>query len=417
MKVALVHDYLKEYGGAERVLEALTEIYPEAPIYTAFCDKDSTAGRAFSQKKIITSGFDQILQWKNLFSPLRFLTPIIWESFDFSSFDLVISSASWYITKSIITKPPTVHICYCHTPPRWLYGYQTAREWKKFLPIRIYGEILAHWLRQYDYTAAQRPARNATHGVAGGVDYFIANSINTQERIKKFYRRDSTVIYPPVYLSKAGKMLKSPVSNFFGTKPVRSRPDSVGTPFVPQKLNGLPASYFLVVSRLAAAKNIDLTIKACNELKEELWIVGSGSQEKYLRSISGPTIKFLGQVSDSELSEIYKNCKALICTAIDEDFGITPVEAQAAGRPVIAFRGGGYLETVIENKTGVFYNEQTVESLIEAIEKLSPSAGGLDIKEDDCRQQAEKFGKDEFKNNMLKFIEEKITKNSKEFSV
>jgi len=406
MRVALVHDYLKEYGGAERVLQALSELFPEAPIYTAFYVADSPAGEAFAKKQIITSGLNKILQWKNLYSPLRFLTPLIWESFNFKGYDLVISSASWYITKSIITHPPTVHICYCHTPPRWLYGYQTAVEWKRFLPIRIYGQILAHFLRQYDYLAAQR------------VDYFIANSQNTKERIKKFYRRNAEVIYPPVYL--ATKKETSPsflrpapsASGFSGQRDNMEGKQQIGIMGALEKGNASFLSnsqppipnYYLVVSRLESPKNIDLAIKACNKLKENLWVVGTGGQEEYLKSIAGPTIKFLGGVNDSKLSNIYKNCKALICTATDEDFGITPVEAMSFGKPVIAFRGGGYLETVADGKTGIFFDESTVESLTEKLknfktEKFNPV---------DCRKQADKFSKENFKRKISKLINKQI---------
>jgi len=374
MKVAFVHDYLKEYGGAERVLEALTEIYPEAPIYTAFLVKNSPAGKAFAKRKIITSWGNWILPKGNLYSPLRFLTPLIWESFDFSDYDLVISSASWYVTKSIITKPGTLHICYCHTPPRWLYGYQTAGQWQKFSPVKIYGQVLAHFLRQYDYASAQR------------VDYFIANSQETRLRIKKFYRREATVIYPPIsWRGSTSAEVEPPKGNKNG--------------------------YFLIVSRLAASKNIDLAIEACNKLKEELWVVGSGPEEKYLRSMAGPTIKFLGQVSDEKLREIYNGCKALLATANDEDFGITPVEAMSFGKPVIAFRGGGYLESVVEGKTGIFFDKETVESLTQAINHYNNiyyhSERRLEKMSRDCQLKAEKFGKERFKKEITKFVQSK----------
>jgi glycosyltransferase involved in cell wall biosynthesis len=363
MKVALVHDYLKEYGGAERVLEALTEIYPEAPIYTAFFVKDSSAGRAFVGKKVITSWANSFLPVANLYSPLRFLTPLIWESFNFADYDLVISSASWYTTKSIITKPPTVHICYCHTPPRWLYGYQTAVEWKKFLPVRVYGQILAHFLRQYDFLAAQR------------VDYFLANSENTRHRIAKFYRREATVIYPPVNVEEIIRVTD----------------------------NLKPEDYFLLVARLAGAKGLDLAIEAANKLKINLKIVGEPVglrwEEKRLKEEKAGTVEFLGRVSEESLWKLYGQCRALLALGYDEDFGITLVEAQASGRPVIAFRGGGYLETVAEGKTGEFFDEYTVESLIEKIknfkeEKFDP---------EDCREQAAKFSKERFKQEITKF--------------
>lgn len=367
MKVALVHDYLKEYGGAERVLEALCKIYPEAPIYTAFYVKDSTAGKAFANKKIISSWANSFLSFKNLYSPLRFLTPLIWESFDFRGYDLVISSASWYITKSIITQPETLHICYCHTPPRWLYGYQTAIEWKRFWPIRIYGEVVAHFLRRYDYLAAQR------------VDEFIANSQNTKHRIAKFYHRDAKVIYPPVEVEKIKQAT----------------------------LKLEPQDYFLVVARVVGAKGLDLAIEAANRLGVKLKIVGEPAglrwEEGKLNKMKGKTVEFLGRVTDEELYKLYGQCKAFLALAQDEDFGITPVEAMAAGRPVIAYRGGGYLETVIENKTGLFFDEYDVDSLIGAIKKLS----NLVIKVEDCRKQAQKFSKERFKSEILKFIKDK----------
>jgi len=380
MRVALVHDYLKEYGGAERVLEALTEIYPQAPIYTAFYVPDSVAGKAFAGKKIITSWANWLLQVKNLYSPLRFLTPLIWESFDLRNFDLVISSASWYITKSIITKPSTLHLCYCHTPPRWLYGYRTAIEWKKFLPIRVYGQILAFFLRKYDFLAAQR------------VDEFIANSANTEQRIAKFYRREATVIYPPVEVKKIMKVTKSLK----------------------------PKDYFLVVSRVVGGKGLDLAIEVANRLKINLKIVGEPAglrwEEGKLRRIKGGTVEFLGRVSDQELWRLYGECQALLALASDEDFGITLVEAMAAGRPVIAFRGGGYVESVIEGKTGLFFppatparsaggrgNEPTSESLIQAINRFN-DIYQYSIKPADCRGQAEKFSKERFKREIKEFV-------------
>lgn len=189
MKVALVHDYLNEYGGAERVLEVLADMYPQAPIYTAFYRKNSPAYKRFSDRQIITSWAQSVpLFASKLHSPLRFLAPKIWNSLDLTSFDVVISSASWYITKGLRKNNNAIEICYCHTPPRYLYGYDTSLNWRKHKSMRIYAGIVNKGLRQYDYEAAQR------------VDYFVTNSKNVQGRIKKFYRRESTVIYPPVSL-------------------------------------------------------------------------------------------------------------------------------------------------------------------------------------------------------------------------
>ena len=204
MKIALVHDYLKEYGGAERVLMTLHRLWPEAPIYTAFRVKDSTAGKEFVQAKIKESWLAPLLKLDHLYSPLRFLTPLIWKSFDFKDYDLVLTSASWYITRGFRVGKKTKVICYCHTPPRYLYGLPTSIEWQRYWPVRIYAAIVNHFLRLYDFKSAQQ------------VDQFIVNSRNVQKRVKKFYRRDSTITYPPVAVEeiiKATKNLKP--KNYF----------------------------------------------------------------------------------------------------------------------------------------------------------------------------------------------------------
>ncbi|MDO8551359.1 MAG: glycosyltransferase [bacterium] len=377
MKVALVHDYLKEFGGAERVLKALSEIWPEAPIYTAFMVPDSTAGRAFAGKRIFTSWANKLLQFENLYSPLRFLTPLIWESFDFRTYDVVISSASWYITKGIVTQPETLHVCYCHTPPRWLYGYQTAVEWKRFWPVRIYGEIVAHLLRPYDFLSSQR------------VDEFVCNSENVRNRINKFYRRDARVIYPPVETEK-----------------IKEATEDLE-----------PEDYFLIAGRVVGAKGLDMAIEAANKLKVNLKIVGESAglrfEERKLHRMKGQTVEFLGRVSDNELYKLYGKCLAFLALARDEDFGIVPVEAMAAGKPVVAYRGGGYLESVVEGKTGVFFDEYSTEGLIRVLRDFK----GETFKPEDCRRQARKFSKERFKKEIKDFVEEKWSKYNKEQSV
>ena len=343
MKVALVHDYLHEFGGAERVLLALSEIWPEAPIYTAFYQKNSPAGERFKGKQIIASWAQSIPFFKKkLYSPLRFLAPQIWSSFDLSGFDLVITSSSWYITKGLHLN----EICYCNTPPRWLYGYQTASNWQKYWPVRAYGQVVGHYLRLYDFQQAQK------------VKYFIANSRETQGRIKKFYRRDSTVIYPPVDISsKSRKSSKSSKSN-----------------------------YFLIVSRPVGGKGIELGKEAAKEYGFDLKIVGGG------------------EVSDAELVKLYSGAKAFLALSRDEDFGITPVEAMACGTPVIAYNGGGYKETVIDGKTGVFFNEYNINSLMRSLHKFEK----LNIKAADCREQAKKFNKERFKREIREFVKSKL---------
>lgn len=371
MKIALIHGFLKEYGGAERVLEALHEIWPKAPVYTAFVDFERLGPHAQRIKKwdIRKSWVGKSWLIKKLHSPLRFLAPLIWESFNLDEYDVVISSSGWYICRGVITKPKTLHICYLHHPPRHLYGYQTSFDWQKHLPIRIYGHLVNHFLRQYDFLASER------------VDCFIANSKETASRIKKFYRRESTVIYPPVEIPK--------VSIGFHLRGGKATP---------------PRDYFLCVSRLARAKNIHLAIKACNKLNLPLKIVGKGREEEYLKSIAGPTIEFLGEVPDEKLGEVYAGAKALIFPAQDEEFGIVPVEAMAYGVPVTAYKSGGVKETVIEGKTGVFFDELTVNSLIKSIEQLNNRT----IEQSDCINQARKFSQDRFKKQIKAFINQKL---------
>ncbi len=379
MKVALVHDFLVEYGGAERVLETLCKIYPKAPIYTALYDQNGPGMKRFARFNIKTSWLQKLPASRMLLSPFRLFSLAFFESFDFSDFDLVISSTWMYMAKGVITKPETLHLCYLHTPPRFLYGYKTAREWKKYWWGRLAGSLLNHKMRMIDFTASQRP------------DYLIANSQFTADRIWKFYRRKSTVIYPPVELmgrSHPGNAAKLALSAAFAR---RSQPKR---------------GYFLCVSRLARAKRIDLAIKACNKLGLELWVVGTGREEKYLQSIGGLKTRFLGQLADTELVEVYSNCKAFIFPAEDEDFGIVPVEAMSFGKPVIALRSGGVIETVIEGKTGIFFDEPTMESLVSALKKFKSEK----YKKSDCIAQVKKFSKEKFKREIKKFVKEKWQK-------
>lgn len=364
MKIALVHDYLKEYGGAERVLKALHEIWPEAPIYTAFCDKNSAVGKAFVEANIKESWLAPLIKCKNLYSPLRFFAPLIWKSFDFSDYDLVITSASWYITRGFRVGPKTKVFCYCHTPPRYLYGYPTSIEWQRYWPVKIYATIVNHFLRFYDYQSAQK------------VDKFIVNSQNVASRVKKFYQRNSTVIYPPVETKKIIQV----------TKELK------------------PQDYYLIASRVVGAKGIELAVEAAKKAKVSLKIIGEPAGLRWfgskLENLKAKGVKFLGRVSDRELYRYYGQCKAFLALATDEDFGITPVEAMAAGRPVVAFRGGGYLESVIEGKTGEFFSQRTVTSLARVLKQFKPEK----YKSKDCRKQAEKFSKKRFKREIMEFV-------------
>ena len=387
MRVAIVHDFLKEYGGAERVLEGLHEIYPDAPIYTAFYSPKHLGKFAekFRGWDIRTTWAQKIPWIAKLYSPLRLLTPLFWESIDFSDYDVVISSTNVYGAKGIITKPTTTHICYCHTPPRFLYGYPTALGWEKHWWGRLIGLFMNHTLRQYDFLAAQR------------VDYFIAGSKNGQERIKKFYRRESTVIYPPVELQIKNSKLK--IQNDLSI--------SLGTGN--SKIKNLDDQrYYLCVGRLVAAKRIDLAIEACVDMNLPLKIVGKGREEGRLRKLVTlrdlyHMVEFRGEVSDGELAQFYQGCRAVIFPAIDEDFGIVPVEAMSFGKPVIGLNSGGVKETVVDGVTGVLFNEPAVDSLKDAINRFKQ----LSIKPEDCKKQAEKFSKNRFKEQIKKFVEGK----------
>jgi glycosyltransferase involved in cell wall biosynthesis len=375
LKVALVHDYLSEFGGAERVLLALSEIWPEAPIHTAFYSRGS-AWERFSNKDVRVSWFHFLPFASRLASPLRFLAFLVWNSFDFSDYDVVISSANWYITKGLKRSSRTIEICYCHTPPRYLYGFRTSVEWRKYWLVRVYGEIVGHFLRMVDYRAAQR------------VDFFVANSENVARRIKKFYRREATVIFPPVQIKK---QVTSNSPSPMATEGHSKRQEK--------------GEYYLVASRIVGGKGLELAIEAANRLKCPLKVVGRpsgwGAAGKRLRKLAGGSVEFLGEVSDEELAKLYAGAKAFLATAEDEDFGMTPVEAMAAGTPVVAFRGGGYLESVVSGRTGVFFGDYSVESLVSAVKRLDR----ISISPQACREQAERFSKERFKKEMESFVE------------
>lgn len=364
MKIALVHDYLREYGGAERVLESIHEIWPEAPLYTAFVDWGNLGnqGYRFKNWEIRTSWVQKWWLIKKLISPLRFLAPKIWSSFNLSNYDVVLTSSGWFICRGVKTGS-ALHVCYIHHPPRNLYGYPTGSTLQKYWLVRVYTAIINFFLRHYDFETAQK------------VDWFVANSKETARRVEKFYRRDSIVIYPPIEVIK-----KTQISE--------------------------EKNYFLSVGRLVWSKRVDLAILAANKLKLPLKIVGTGPEEKYLRSIAGPTVEFLGSVDDEKLGNLYAGAKALIFCALEEDFGMVPVEAMAYGVPVIGLGQGGVLETVIDGKTGAIFNEPTVASLIKAINKFNKTYMVI-MYNQECRMQAERFSKVKFKKALKKFVEDK----------
>ena len=371
MKVALIHDQLREFGGAERVLVALKKIFPQADVYTTTFDLNSLGSHKNLVKnwKVNVSWFGKIPILNRFYSPFRFLTPLIWESFDFSKYDLVISSSGSWMSKGIKTKKPTLHISYVHHPPRYLYGYETAIEWQKYWLVRIYAYIVNHFLRIWDFQSSQRP------------DYLIANSEETQRRIKKFYRRNSIVIYPPVTILSG---------------------HSQGV----QKQKGHPkGDHYITVSRLARAKHIDVLIKAANKLKFNLKIVGTGRDEKYLKSIAGPTVEFLGNLSDQEFKKKFLNAKGFLFASKDEEFGIAPVEAMGYGLPVIAYNSGGVPEYIKNGVNGYLFNQLNENSLVEKINELTRLGGEeyLEMKKE-ARKTAERFGEKRFEREIKSFI-------------
>jgi glycosyltransferase involved in cell wall biosynthesis len=331
LKVALAHDYLREYGGAERVLEALHRLFPGAPLYTAFTDQMALGihWRRFSRWKIYRSWLEKIPGYRKWYSPLRVLAPQFFRSFDLNSYDVVVSSANAYMAKAVQVRPGALHLCYCHTPPRSLYGYTTQTNWQANPVTRWLGSLLNHYLRIVDVEVSQT------------VHHFIANSLETQARIAKFYRRSSTVIYPPVQM--------------------------VGLPSGTDLKKRAEEGYYLYVNRLAFAKHPELAVQAATELELPLKVVGSGAMLPQLQAIAGPTVEFLGAVEDDKLHQLYQGAKALLYPVEDEDFGIVPVEAMSAGVPVIAHRSGGPRETIINGQTGVFFDELTVEAIKAAL--------------------------------------------------
>lgn len=374
MKVALVHDYIKEYGGAERVLETLHEMYPDAPVFTlVYCPEFLGPHTKRFETWDIRQSWLGILPFKHkLISLYRLIAPFVFWSFTLSDYDVVIISATGAYTSNAVawrgfstSSRMTKYITYCHTPPRYLYGYATAREWKKNPLVRIAAELANHVLRMVDFSAAQH------------IDQFIANSQEVKKRIQKFYRKDAIVVYPPVEIHLK---FEKPRSEF--------RRDG----------------YFLAGGRLARPKHFDLIIQAANKLSLPLKIFGKGfaGYGDELMEMAGSTVEFLGEVSDGEKLALMKDAKAFFFAGEDEDFGIVPVEAMGQGTPVIAYKSGGVKETVIEEETGIFFDELTVESVVEALKKFQK----LKIKPEGCIKQAEKFGRDNFEKGIRKVINE-----------
>jgi glycosyltransferase involved in cell wall biosynthesis len=351
-KVAIVYDRVNKWGGAERVLLALHDIFPEAPLYTSVYDP-TKASWAKVFPKVKTSFLQKIPFTKTNHEFLAIFMPSVFESFDFSEFDLVISVTS-ESAKGIKVKPGTYHICYCLTPTRYLWSHN--EEYFKNKLLKIVSKPFVRALQRWDKIAAQRP------------DELIAISTEVQSRIEKYYGRKSKIIFPPVAIT----IKQNPTSN---------------------------KKYYLVVSRLVDYKKVDLAVRAFNKLKLPLVVIGSGRSEKKLKRLAGRNIKFVGKVTESQLQGYYLNAKALIMPQ-EEDFGIVAVEAQMNGVPVIAYKKGGALDTVIDQKTGIFFEHQTTDSLVSAIAKFEKKQFVVD----NLFTNVRRFSKEIFRKEIVELI-------------
>lgn len=357
MKIALVHDYLNQYGGAERVLEALHDLYPQAPVYASIYAPDMMPP-LYRQWDIRTSFMQRlpgVMRRHQAYLPLY---PTAVESYDLTEYDVVLSSSSAF-AKGVITREDALHVCYCHAPMRFAWNYydyikgeRVGRKMQAVLPLAL------NYVRLWDEVSARR------------VDAYIANSRMVARRIRKRYGRQATVINPPV-----------------DTRLYAPDPAAAG-------------DYFLIVSRMIPYKRLDLAIEAFNRLGLPLKVVGKGRQEAELRRLAKSNIEFTGSVSDAELKRLYAGCRAYVFPGM-EDFGISPLEAQASGRPVMAYGAGGALETVVPGVTGEFFTEQTAESLADVVSRFDarqydPAA---------IRRHAETFDTEVFKQRIAEFVQ------------
>jgi len=360
LKVAIVAEELTQLGGAERVLDAIMEIFPKSPIYTLVWDKEKTQ-HVYDKFDVRTSFIQKMpfgikkYKWYLPFFPKAI------EAFDFSEFDLIISSSSALI-KGIKTEKRQTHICYCHTPTRYLWS--DVKDYLKTAPIpaivRPIMPLVVKALRKWDLVASRRP------------DFYIANSHNIQNKIKKYYGRESIVIYPPVETDKF-------------------------------KIATELGDYYLITGRVEPYKKVDLVVEAFNRSGRKLKVIGSGTRKEELARTAKPNVEFMGRVSDEELSAAYSKCLAFIFPP-EEDFGIVPVEAMAAGRPVVAFKKGGALETVVAGVTGEFFFPQTPLALNQTLKKFKPKK----YDSQKIREHAKKFDKEVFKTQLIEYIESKL---------
>lgn len=361
LKVALVHDWLVGRGGGERVLYDIHTLFPDAPIYTLVYDQDK-APEWCKECDIRTTYIQKWPGAKSHHKLLLSFMPKAWEALDLTEYDLVISCCA-SCCKGVITRPDALHVCYSFSPTRYVwdlyYDYlENTNAIKRFFMKRM-----IHKVRLWDFQAAQR------------VDHFAADSNFVGSRIKKYYRRDFTMIYP-------------------------------GTRINEYPITEMPDDYYLVVARFVRYKRVDLAIEACNQLKKKLVVIGSGGEEEErLKKLAGDTVEFLGRVSDEEMERYYSRAKAFLFPGI-EDYGITPVEAMSAGVPVLAFGKGGALETVQDGKTGLYFHDQTVSGLVHCIEEFERN--GVAYSRQQIHDYSLNFSDEIFKGNFTNFLKDKL---------
>lgn len=354
-KIALVHDYFIQMGGAERVAAVMHDSFPSAPVYTIVA-LSHRLPKELRGADIRTSPMQYLPNMESRFRQYFLLYPLAIENFDLSAYDLILSSSSGY-AKGVRRRRNAIHVCYCHTPMRWVWRYDDYVERESFgrvarstLPVALWG------LRKWDLRAAQQP------------DHYIANSHLVAKRIKQIYGREAVVIPPPIDVDRF-------------------------------QLSHEVDDYYLVLSRLVSYKRIDLAIEACKRLGRRLLVIGDGPDRQRLEQLAGPETEFLGRQSDSQVNYYASRCRALLFPG-EEDFGMVPLEVNAAGRPVIAFRAGGAVETVVEEVTGVFFDTPDSTAVVEAIEEFESRIWNQQL----LREHAEKFDRSVFSFRMLQFL-------------
>lgn len=356
MKVALVHDYLNQAGGAERVVGALHRLFPDAPIYTTIAEP-AVVDTLLEGADVRTSWMQRLPGLKRHYRKYFLLYPHAIESFDLSEYDLVVSNSTAY-AKGAIIRSGACHVCYCHSPMRfaWNFAGYAAREAWGPLTRRVLPPLISH-VKRWDVATIDR------------VSYYIGNSSAVAARITRHYGRQAAVVHPPVEVER---LAPSPIDE----------------------------DYHLVVSRLVAYKRVDLVVEAFNRLKRPLVVIGDGPARSRLERMAGSTVRFLGRLPDAEVAEYYARCRAVVFPG-EEDFGIVPLEANAAGRPVIAYAAGGALDTVIEGCTGVFFRSQDAESLANAVQ----ACGAIEWDKAKLRRHAEGFREEAFRERFMEAVQ------------